>query len=187
MTTIAGIDYSLTSPAICICNDAEEFHISNCLFFYLTSIKKYELGTDRYRGMLFPEYEGDIERYNNISQWTLTLLDHYDVEHVFIEGYSMGSKGRVFNIAENTALLKYKLWLQDYPTHIYPPTVIKKFATGKGNANKELMQEEFIAETGYNLKQMLGQSEKQWNPSSDIIDAYWIAKLGSNDLKVGNI
>lgn len=187
MTTIAGIDYSLTSPAICICNESEQFHISNCLFFFLTTTKKYEISKDRYRGILFPEYESDVERYNNISTWTLTLLDHYQVEHVFIEGYSMGSKGRVFNIAENTGLLKYKLWLQDYNTHVYAPTQIKKFATGKGNANKELMQTEFISETGYNLKQMFNQSEKQWNPSSDVIDAYWITKLGSNDLRLGNL
>lgn len=186
MSVIAAIDYSLTSPAVCICEDSENFSVNNCLFFYLTSTKKYEVLVDRFRGYLFPEYESDVERYHNISQWALKLIEHYQAKHVFLEGYSMGSTGRVFNIAENTALLKYKLWLHDIPLTTFPPTVIKKFATTKGNANKELMQSEFVAETGYDLKKLLGQTEKQWNPSSDIIDSYWIAKLGSHTLKVGN-
>jgi len=59
-----------------------------------------------------------------------------------------------------------------------PPTVLKKFATGKGNANKELMQEAFMLETGWDIKALLGQTEKQWNPSSDIIDAYYLVRYG---------
>ena len=31
-------------------------------------------------------------------------------EQIAIEGYSMGSKGKVFNIAENTGVLKYKIY-----------------------------------------------------------------------------
>jgi Holliday junction resolvasome RuvABC endonuclease subunit len=58
-----------------------------------------------------------------------------------------------------------------------PPTQIKKFATGKGNANKELMQDSFVKETGVDMKKLLTMTEKQWNPSSDIIDAYYIAKI----------
>lgn len=58
------------------------------------------------------------------------------------------------------------------------PTVIKKFATGKGNADKERMQEVFEAENSIRLKAELNMTEKQWNPSSDIIDAYWICKYG---------
>ena len=39
-----------------------------------------------------------------------------------------------------------------------------------------MMQESFIKDTGINLKQILGQTDKQWNPSSDMIDAYYIAR-----------
>jgi hypothetical protein len=56
--------------------------------------------------------------------------------------------------------------------------VIKKFATGKGNANKEALQEVFLKETGYNIKEKFNMTEKQWNPSSDIIDSYFICKYG---------
>ena len=60
-----------------------------------------------------------------------------------------------------------------------PPTVIKKFATGKGNADKAKMQDAFMQENNIDLKHELKMTEKQWNPSSDIIDAYYICKYGA--------
>jgi Holliday junction resolvasome RuvABC endonuclease subunit len=56
--------------------------------------------------------------------------------------------------------------------------VVKKFATGKGNADKQKIQDYFIAETSFNIKQVLSMTEKQWNPSSDLIDAFYICKFG---------
>jgi hypothetical protein len=47
------------------------------------------------------------------------------------------------------------------------------------------MQEAYVAETGIDLRHYLGQTDKQWNPSSDIIDSYYLAEYGkyyeSND------
>ena len=34
-----GIDYSLTTPAICVCNG--DFGFKNCKFYYLTNVNKY--------------------------------------------------------------------------------------------------------------------------------------------------
>jgi len=56
--------------------------------------------------------------------------------------------------------------------------MIKKFATGKGNAKKQDMEVAFINETNYHIKDVLGLTEKQFNPSSDIIDSYFICKYG---------
>ena len=36
---ICGIDYSLSSPAICICTG--DFHIDNCKIYFKTNVKKY--------------------------------------------------------------------------------------------------------------------------------------------------
>jgi hypothetical protein len=44
------------------------------------------------------------------------------------------------------------------------------------------MEEAFIAETGINIRDRLSLSEKSSNPSSDIIDAYFITKFGWNTL-----
>lgn len=174
---IAGIDYSMTSPAICIFDTEKEWNYDNCTFFFLTEKKKYEVIVDNIVGSYF-EYPGEIQRFDLISSYFLDRMLEREVTKVYLENYSLGSKGRVFNIAENTGILKYRLWNFGVEYDVVPPTVIKKFATGKGNATKEKMQEFFIQETQVDLKNKLSMTEKQWNPSSDIIDAYWICKFG---------
>ena len=92
-----------------------------------------------------------------------------------IEDYSFGSTGRVFHIAVYLGLLKYKLKIEcgwDYT--LLPPSVIKKFATGKGNANKDLMLHAFEKDTGTNLAQVFDTTSK--SPVSDVADAYFICK-----------
>ena len=67
----------------------------------------------------------------------------------------------------------------------YPPTVIKKFATGKGNANKEQMYDAFVGEllTPTDLKERLTpKAKKVINPISDIVDSYFIAKCGAEGM-----
>jgi len=177
--TIAGIDYSMTSPAICFYTDTTgKLDFANCECYYLTQSKKYEVSFKNIVGNYF-EYDEDLnKRYDKISSYFLDRIYERNVTKVFIEGYSMGSSGRVFNIAENTGILKYRFWNLGIDYAVVPPTVIKKFATGKGNANKEKMQESFESENSIRLKEELKQTEKQWNPSSDIIDAYYICKYG---------
>ena len=172
---VVGIDYSLSSPCVCVF-DGDSFSYDKCKFYYLTNNKKHDVDRDNIQGDLHEDYLSNEQRYFNITDWVLTKLDECDT--VYIEGYSMGSTGMVFNIAENAGLLKHYLWKQNHSYHVVPPTVIKKFATGKGNANKERLQEAFIEETGVDIKKMLDMTEKQWNPSSDIIDAYYICKYG---------
>lgn len=171
-----GIDYSLTSPCVCI-HSGETFDFNSCTFHFLTSVSKYEgkFGQNLF-GHSHQEFSSDEQRYYNITNWVLNLLSNSD--KIMIEGYSMGSTGRVFNIAENAGLLKHYLWLKGMDFTSVPPTVVKKFATGKGNANKEKIQESFINDTGVNIKDLLHMTEKQWNPSSDIIDSFYICKYG---------
>ena len=121
-------------------------------------------------------------RFDYISNWAINILDHYPIKKVYLEGYAYGARGQVFNIGENTGLLKHKIWNAGYDYDVIQPSMIKKFATGKGNANKEKMNESFESETSINIRDILSQTEKQWNPSSDLIDAYYILKTGlSND------
>jgi len=177
----AGIDLSLTSPAICIFLGGEDYSYDSCKFSYLTDNSKRIICTEYISGKLFPSYSSSIERYKNITSWVIDTLQYYGIVNAFIEDYSFGSTGRVFNIAENTGILKYHLWTNKINFSTIPPTVIKKIATGKGNANKEAMQASFINDTGIDIKSQLGLSEKQWNPSSDIIDSYYVCKVGALD------
>ena len=62
-----------------------------------------------------------------------------------------------------------------------PSAAIKKFATGKGNANKELMYDAFVDEllTPKDLKEQLTpRAKKVISPINDIVDSYFIAKAG---------
>lgn len=175
---VAGVDYSMTSPALCIFDDTwGEFNFENCIVYYLTKTKKYDTFFRNVQGDYF-EYSDSMDRYDIISSYFLDKIKTCQIGTVYIEGYSMGSKGMIFDIAENTGIFKYRMWEQTIFSKVVAPSAIKKFATGKGNANKELMQDVFIAENGIDLKFHLGMTEKQWNPSSDIIDAYYICKYG---------
>ena len=177
---IAGIDFSLTSPAICV-HSGTEFNYNNCKFYYLSGLKKTVMTSNNMTGTLYSEYDTTMQRYQNISTWVMDIITSNKVDGVFLEDYAFGATGRVFHIAENTGILKYNLWKSDIPTTTIPPTVIKKFATGKGNANKEALQTQFITETGFDIKTQLQLTLKQWNPSSDIIDSYYICKYGVSE------
>jgi|TARA_R110000782_G_scaffold16808_1_gene47699 Holliday junction resolvasome RuvABC endonuclease subunit len=173
-----GIDYSLSCPAMCIeTENAEDFH-------YLTDRKKYE-GTFRpnITGTLHKGYLTSSQRYENIADWVITTINSYWSRHtvkriyptINLEDYSFASKGKTFHIAENMGLLKYKFWKADMPYQLIAPSSIKKFATGKGNANKELMVETFKQTTGVDL---LTELDSGYNsPCSDIADSYFICKF----------
>ena len=179
--TIIGIDYSLTSPAICVMN-GEKLN-----FYYLTSKKKYDgKMADNIEGQLHDDWDNPMHRFGLISDWVFyVLLDLHEGDYeIFIEGYSYGSKGQgLFQIAENCGILKYRLQEQNLPYETVVPSVVKKGATGKGNADKDMMYNAFVAETNIDLKSIF-ETEKVGNPISDIADSYFIQKVGyENSIK----
>ena len=73
---IAGVDYSLNSPAICISNGNTSY--KNCQFYYLTSKKKWEGKiTNNITGHLHKEWTDPIERFNNFASWVHRCLRNY--------------------------------------------------------------------------------------------------------------
>lgn len=181
-----GIDYSLTSPSICIYEGkVNEFDFDKCKIYFLSNTKKFS--TYNYKNIDGQEnlsnFSSPEERYDFISDWAMDIIISHEVEKVAIEDYSYGSTGKVFHIAENAGLLKWKLWQSEIEYVLVAPTHIKKFATGKGNAKKEMMYENFLTETQRNLQLELEiKSEKIGNPVSDIVDSYYICKyLLDND------
>lgn len=175
MKTTVGIDYSLTSPGICILTD--------------TDVRLYGFGSKKMAGFYkkdnvkvflhdYPVYSSEQQRHDKLCGWSLGIIKNYagdcgEVDHILIEGYSFGSSaGRAFDIAENCGLLKHYIWMEQYKFSTIPPTTLKKFATGKGNADKEAMHEAFKAEK-FDLQELLSQKK---TPTSDLIDAYFLAK-----------
>ena len=179
---VAGIDYSLTSPAICVAKLINnEIKFENCKFHFLKQNKSHKSLGKVFFAYDYPEYTDDIERYSKLASWTIECIRWYDgrVNKVYLEGYAFAATGRVFNIAENMGILKKQLREAGFKYTTIPPTVIKKHATGKGNANKDLMYETFLSETQVDLRSQLSpKSTKISNPVSDIVDAYYICRTG---------
>lgn len=173
-STTVGIDYSMSSPSICV-HVGKSWDIKNCKFYYLTDKQKFILANSQFSSIKHEEYTCSEFRFDFISNWAISVIPKK--AKVFLEGYSFSSKGVVFNIGECCGLLKYKLWKSKINYISIPPTTIKKYATGKGTANKIDMYNFFIDETKFDIHThidcKIGNS-----PLSDIIDSYYIAKWG---------
>lgn len=145
---------------------------SKCKTFYYTTEKKHARVLDHgIYGMMGIPYESEQERFDNISDWAMAILNKFGIKTVCLEGYSMGSKGKVFNIAENTGLLKYKMWQAGIEVCTPAPTSVKKHFCGKGNAKKGDMHDAFVMQTGVDVAELVGKS-KDTSPVSDIVDSY---------------
>ena len=179
---VAGIDYSLTSPAVCMAEVVDnDIKYCNCKFHFLKQNKSHKSLGDVIIAHNYPEYTDDIDRFSKLAHWTIECIRWFDgrVSEVYLENYAYGATGRVFNIAENTGILKKQLREAGFKYTVIPPTVIKKYATGKGNASKDLMYETFLSETQVDLQSQLSpKSTKISNPVSDIVDSYYICKTG---------
>lgn len=181
---ISGIDYSLNGPAICVFDTEKgDFSFKNCNFYFLTDTKKYAtLFLNNIYGELFRPYDEECERYDSISDWVMRVCIGSDM--VALEGYAYNATGRIFHIAENTGILKYKLYQASIPVEIVEPTKVKKLSTNKGNADKNLMFQYFQEETGLNLQDIITPNKTLLgSPVTDIIDSYYICKLLHNQIK----
>lgn len=173
-----GIDYSITSPSVTLLDSS-----GNATSHFLSSKKKL-IGHHHTKhaqfqlvGHEYPDWETDEQRHRALSRWALSLLPDDSVQ-IWIEGYSFGSTGsRLFQVAENTGCLKQTLHTSNYAFDVVPPTAVKKFATGKGNANKALMISTFKENTNIDIPLILGLKDNyDGSPVSDIVDSYFIAK-----------
>ena len=74
--TIVGIDYSLTSPAICIDN-------GSLMFFYLTNKKKHiGMMSEEIIGYEHKEWTDPIQRFKYISDFALDIIEPVSYTHL---------------------------------------------------------------------------------------------------------
>lgn len=195
-----GIDYGMKSPAITIFltdKPTDTFSIEKCHMFGFCGKEKFfsnrgvkkdscdpvkiqiksgpHLSVSRY-----PEWEFPMDRFNKLSDWVLRALNltsRTKICLVGIEGYSYGSHGQVFEIGENTGIMKHSIYGYGYKYITPSPPSIKKFGSGSGKAKKEEMEAAFLAETGLDLNPYLDTvGLKNNSPVSDLIDSYYICK-----------
>lgn len=185
--TIIGIDYSLTCPCVCVSNNTV---FGDSYFYFLHGSKTYARKVLNIIGEQHGEYLSDQQRYENIAMWVMNIISSFDIvnTHVLIEDYSFGSKGRVFNLAENCGLLKYSLYKKRYNFSTVAPSVIKKFATGKGNADKQKMYDAFYTNTKVDLIAIFSpKSRRLDSPVTDIVDSYYLTCYMHDSLKTNDM
>jgi Holliday junction resolvasome RuvABC endonuclease subunit len=154
--------------------EGNSFNFKSCSFYSLSDYKIQNF--DNFHFETHKDWIMNEERYHNISEWVMNKIPMDSI--VAIEGYAMGARGRaIFNIAENGGLLKWKLWDKKIPFLLYSPAAIKKFATGKGTATKLMMYDAWIQETGFKLMDKIQPKRMLGNPTTDIIDSYFICKF----------
>ena len=196
-TCVAGIDYSTSSPCICV-NVKNDYD-----FHYLTRTKKFARAIDFEGGIMvgeflaktspphqldfLDEFDTKIEQYTFIANWAIDVLSRYNVQAIWLEGYAFAATGRVFHIGENTGILKYRLMKKKLPYSVVAPTMVKSNTLGKGNASKEEAIERFNQDFDTDINELL--DTPTMNPASDIADSYLICRYGMHQwiLAHGNI
>ena len=181
---IFGIDFSLTSPAVCVIHpydvDIPFVPLSQCEFNYFARTTRQATVTHpSFHPHTYPPYQDDLGRFQSLAEWVVECVG--DCKSGAIEGYAFAANGQITRIAESTGILKFLLHQKDIALDAYAPSQIKKFATGKGRADKDQMGFSFATIHGNGdvplaIEQLL-HCRLDASPCSDIVDAYFIASL----------
>ena len=177
---IASIDYSISCICICIANISHKLCFENCNFYFNQEhVSQKEL--KRRKSLSFSNIfwspriltNSLEERYYVLADWALSICLENKISVAVLEAYALGAKGRTFDIAEATGLLKHYFYRNNIPIILITPTKNKKTFSGKGNAGKSLMIDTFNKRNGMNISEHFGYpKEFIGSPISDIVDCY---------------
>ena len=180
-----GIDFSISSPCVCFWNTKQQHLFENCEFFFLhskRSITKINFPNNIHYSESSESKDNSVRFAENAMALTSEIkkrLDNVKKYVIMLEGYSMGAKGRLFDIGEATGIFKLFLSQENIKPLVIAPTRIKKLATGKGNANKFQMLEKFMEiNTSLHNSEWIDvlTTEKHIQPPlTDLVDSFFIA------------
>jgi len=96
---VAGIDYSMSSPAVAVASTEKEFSFANCLFFAMPANKKLDPVYDNVTIVQNPGTDvHQMKRFNDLSVASCEFLLKHNVTVAALESYAYGSSaGQVFN------------------------------------------------------------------------------------------
>lgn len=100
------------------------------------------------------------ERLNWIAHEVVALAEQADL--TAIEGYAFARPNQAHQVGELGGTVRLELWRRNLPYVEVPPSTVKKYATGRGNADKETVLAECIRRLGY------------MGSSTDEADALWV-------------
>lgn len=123
--TILGLDLSCTETgwAVAIANTNKT---QNLLYSSIKTNKK--------------DFADDIDRFLHINAEIVTVMARYNPDVVFIEDTFVGGNNQTAKkLMQLGGIVRAFLRSIDVPFMDVPPTTLKKFICGKGNASKELV------------------------------------------------
>lgn len=117
-----GIDQSLSDTGLVVVDEAAQIVAQKAL---KTEPKNFKC---------------DIERLIFIRDEIGHFEKSYQVDYACLEGFGYGARGNaIFQLAGLGYMIREYFWNQKITLEIVPPKTLKKWATGNGNAQKDLM------------------------------------------------
>jgi len=158
---IAAIDSSLTSTGVCYGTDQDDFAVTCC-----NSKPRGKTVLDR------------VKRYEGLVEDVIRIVAAVKPAMIFIEeyAYSKNMGGQMY-LGEFGGILRWNLI--DYTPHVYEVTAsaLKKFATGKGNAPKDVVMAHLAKRYGRLF---------QNNDEADSFVLYQMALVASGRIEADN-
>lgn len=181
---IVGLDLSINSSGMVKFTLDDDFNIIETDYRGFTSVKKNESGkVFHYRKKDFPT---NLHQNEWMLQHVLEFID--DVDYVAIEDYAYSATGKVFHIAEWCGNVKYHAFLRNKKIRLIDPNSVKMFATSRGNCDKLSMAEAYSKlDDDYKVNLLNYPPVTKTagaSPTSDIIDAFYLAKILYYELKL---
>jgi Holliday junction resolvasome RuvABC endonuclease subunit len=171
---IAGLDLSMSCPAITIFDCDKPLCLSNLEFHYLIGTKKQIV--TKYEpyfteGKSIPtDYNSNEERWDFIGEWVYNCVK--DCECINLESQSYGSIGSMLcQISEMHGVVKHILYKNNIKIVLTPPSQNKKKFSGKGNATKLEMIAAFDSKYNCNIMQDYNIIGNNLHPVEDIVDS----------------
>jgi crossover junction endodeoxyribonuclease RuvC len=139
-----GLDLSLTGTGVIVLNSDNEVEMNKTL-------------KSKLKGMA---------RLYHIREEIKFSVELWKPKVICIEGYSMGSRaGQAFSIGELGGVIKLMFFEKDYVPYLVPPTRLKKFITGGGKAEKDMILMKVFQRWGFEAA------------DNNQADAYGLAKI----------
>lgn len=113
----------------------------------------------------FPKLSG-MEKLDAIEEALTKVLTAYSPQLIVIEGYGFGNTFTLVPLVEIGTIVRRACYLMGIKYYDVPPTSLKKFVTGAGNAKKDQMMLLVYKRWGFDTK------------SNNVADAYGLARFG---------
>lgn len=144
---LMGIDPSINSTGVCVYKDLKNIYynivpkltkkmiVNKNLYINFIKYEKYDT-----KDLTYSEKE-DIKTTNiyNIGLQIEKLIEEYNPDIINMEGVAYSSNGSVVDLAGLNYIIRVLAKKHNKNINILSPTSVKKFATGNGQAEKNIM------------------------------------------------